>query len=154
LDPRTLETFRDDDETILLSIHSADLPHARPASAVLPVCKQYASLALASPGASMLARGLAGSDPHLRSARAVTNYRLIVQGEFAGTLTDLLIEPEDAEIRYLAVEQVIDRRKLQFHILPETVERFTWATQRIHLKHLQPVALESFAESAFLTSAA
>lgn len=142
LSPLAIETFREDDETILLSTHSSEVARAPIASSVLPVCKQYASLALASPGASSFARALTGADPHLRSARAVTHYRLNVRGEFAGTLADLVIEPAEGEVRYLAVEQIIDRRKIQFHIVPAAVERFTWASQRVLLKYLQPVVLD------------
>jgi sporulation protein YlmC with PRC-barrel domain len=142
LDPRALGIFREDEETILADVSARDLEQSPSANSVLPVCKQYASLALASPGASFLARGLTSSDPHLRSARAVTHYRLMVQGEFAGTLSDFLVDTEELGIRYLAVEQVIDRRRIQFHVLPASVERFTWATQRIHLRYLQPVVLE------------
>jgi sporulation protein YlmC with PRC-barrel domain len=142
VNPAAIETIRDEDETILLSAHSDELARAPLATSVLPVCKQYASLALSSPGASAFGRALVGSDPHLRSARAVTNYRLMVQGEFAGTLTDLLFAPHDAEIRYLAIEQVIERRRIGFHILPAAVERFTWASQRVLLKYLQPVEIE------------
>lgn len=144
LPPSVLETFRDDDETILLDVNSHDLAQLPSAASVLPVCKQYASLALSSPGASLLGRGLVGADPHLRSARAVMNYRLQLEGEFAGILADLLFDPAIGQIRCLVVEQVIDRRKLRFHLLPGAVERFSWATQRIHLKHLQPVVLEDF----------
>jgi sporulation protein YlmC with PRC-barrel domain len=141
LDPSAIEAIRDEDDTILLNIRSEDLHSAPPAASVLPVCKQYAALAFSSPGASLLARGLVASDPGLRSARAVTNYRLNFLGEFVGTLSDLLFDPADGEIRFLAAEQVIERRKIQFHILPTAVERFTWATQRVHLRHLQPVTL-------------
>lgn len=142
ISPMALDGFRDAEEVALLKLRSEDLAHARPAAAVLPVCKQYASLAMSSPGASHLGRNLVTADPHLRSARAVTNYRLQLNGEFAGMLADLLFDPEAREIRYLAVEQVIERRKVRFHILPSAVERFSWATQRVHLKHLQPVLLE------------
>lgn len=112
------------------------------ASSVLPVCKQYASFALASPGARLFARGVVGADPHLRSARAVANYRLNVAGEFAGTLADFIFDDESWTIRYLGVEQIVERKKLLFHLLPQSVERFTWATQRVVLRNLQPVHLD------------
>jgi sporulation protein YlmC with PRC-barrel domain len=112
------------------------------ANSVLPVCKQYASFALSSPGARMFARGLVGSDPHLRSAKAVMNYRINTGSDFGGTLADLIFDDESWALRYLAVEQIIERKKLRFHILPQSVERFTWATQRVFLRELQPVRLE------------
>ena len=155
LSPEAVDTVRDEDETILLNIHSADLVQAPSHTSVLPVCKQYASLALSSPGASAFGRALTGADPHLRSARAVANYRLNVMGEFAGTLSDLLFSPAAGwAIQYLAVEQVIDRRRIQFHILPAAVERFTWASQRVLLKYLQPVALARHTPASFLPSEA
>ena len=124
------------------------------ASSVLPVCKQYASFAFSSPGARLFARGVIGSDPHLRSARAVSNYRINVAGEFGGTVADFLLDDENFEIRYLAVEQVIERKKVCFHVLPESVERFTWATQRVFLRELQPVRLASDSASAEVLTAA
>jgi len=112
------------------------------ASSVLPVCKQYASFALSSPGARMVAHGAVGSDPHLRSTKAVMNYRINTGSDFGGTLADLIFDDGSWAIRYLAVEQIIERKKLRFHILPQSVERFTWATQRVFLRELQPVRLE------------
>ncbi len=106
-------------------------------ASVLPVCRQYASLALTSPKASELIQ----SDPRLRSARAVAHYQLNVNGEFAGSLSDFLFDDEGWEIRYLAVEQRIEQKRIQFHLLPQSVERFTWATQRVLLRDLQPVEL-------------
>jgi sporulation protein YlmC with PRC-barrel domain len=144
--PATIDAFYEAEEVLALKGLSTELEQAPSLASVLPVCKQYASLALASPGASTLARGLVTANPHLRSARTVINYRISVAGEFAGTLSDFLFDPKEATIRYLAVQQIIDRRKLQFHILPVAVERFTWATQRVILKHLQPVALEDSTE--------
>lgn len=146
ISPEAVEGYRDEDGTILLGIRSEDLAALPSATSVLPVCKQYASLAMSSPGASRQGRGLVGADPHLRSARATHHYKLQVLGEYAGNLTDLLFDAQTHEIRYLAVEQVIDRRHIRFNILPNAVERFSWATQRIHLKHLQPVVLEDPSE--------
>jgi len=121
-----------------LDLPSAEVCTLPLVGSVLPVCRQYASLAFNSPGASRLIAG----DPHLRSARAVSNYRINVDGqECGGTLEDFIFAEESWEIRYLAVEQSIEGRKVNFHVLPQSVERFTWATQRILLRDLQPVEL-------------
>ena len=72
----------------------------------------------------------------------MANYRLNLAGQFAGTLADLLCDDESWDIRYLAVEQIVDRKKLHFHLQPSSVERFTWATQRLVLRDLQPVMLQ------------
>jgi len=122
---------------VLLNLSSAKALTLPFASSALPVCRQYASLALGSPKAS----NLVPSDPHLRSARAVAQYRINVGGEFAGSLSDFLFDDENWEIRYLAVEQMIEQKKIQFHVLPQSVERFTWATQRVLLRSLQPIEL-------------
>jgi sporulation protein YlmC with PRC-barrel domain len=122
---------------VLLNISSAEMLMLPLASSVSPVCQQYASLAIGSPRTS----GLMHSDPHLRSARAVAQYQINVGGESAGTLSDFLFDDESWQIRYLAVERVIERKKVQFHVLPQSVERFTWATQRVLLRNLQPVEL-------------
>ncbi|MGZ8940274.1 MAG: hypothetical protein ACXW32_13795, partial [Limisphaerales bacterium] len=112
------------------------------ANSVAPVCKQYASFAYASPGGRMFASGVAGKDPHLRSAKAVLNYRINFGEEFSGTLADFILDTEGWQIRYLGIEQIIERKKLRFYILPHAVERFTWARQRVFLKELQPVRLD------------
>jgi sporulation protein YlmC with PRC-barrel domain len=122
---------------VLLNVSSVQTLALPLASSVLPVCRQYASLALGSPKTSDLAQ----SDPYLRSARAVVRYQLNPGGEFAGRLSDFLFDDETWEIRYLAVEQVIEQKKLHFHLLPQSVERFTWATERVLLRNLQPVEL-------------
>jgi len=124
-----------------LAIEAAEVASLRLASSVLPVCKQYASIALGSPGAAFFSNTLNGVDPHLRSAGTVIKYRLNLASEFAGILADLLLDANTWEIRYLKVEQVIDARKLQFHLLPQSVERFTWSTERVLLRELQPVEL-------------
>jgi sporulation protein YlmC with PRC-barrel domain len=121
----------------LLKVSSVQILALPLASSVLPVCRQYASMALGSPRANDLVQ----SDPYLRSARAVAQYQLNESGEFAGTLSDFLFDDESWEIRFLAIEQVIEQKKLRFHVLPQSVERFTWATQRVLLRNLQPVEL-------------
>ena len=72
----------------------------------------------------------------------MVNYRIDVAGESGGVLGDFLFDDETWTIRYLRAEQLIERKKLQFHLLPQSVERFTWATERLILRELQPVALE------------
>lgn len=118
------------------------------AGSVLPVCRQYASLAYAFPGARISSSATVASDPHLRSAKAVMSYRINAAGEFAGTLADCIFDDAAWQIRYLGVEKTIERKKMLFHVLPQSVERFTWTTQRIVLRELQPVRLESAERSA------
>lgn len=142
LAPAALESFRDQDETLVWKGSPDALAQAPSAQSVLTVCQQYASMALSSPGGSFRAPRLTGANPHLRSARAVMQYRLQFLGEFAGTLADLILDPSLSEVRYLAVEQTIDRRTVQFHIHSSAVERFTWTTQRVLLKFLEPVELD------------
>jgi sporulation protein YlmC with PRC-barrel domain len=140
--PEQIDSVSFESGIIKLVMDAAEIENLPLASSVLPVCKQYASFALSSPGARMFARGLVGSDPHLRSTKAVMNYRINTGADFGGTLADLIFDDESWTIRYLAVEQIIERKKLRFHILPQSVERFTWATQRVFLRELQPVRLE------------
>ena len=71
----------------------------------------------------------------------MSNYKVAVGDDVAGTLADFLIDDQTWEIRNLAVDHEIDGRKVAFHILPQTVERVTWATQRIALRLLLPVEL-------------
>ena len=140
--PDQVQTLSFESGIIHLALGADEIENLPLANSVLPVCKQYASFALASPGARMFARGLVGSDPHLRSAKAVMNFRINTDNDFEGTLADLVFDDESWTIRYLAVEQIIERKKLRFHILPQSVERFTWVTQRVFLRELQPVRLE------------
>jgi len=131
-----------------LNLASAELESLPFAGSVLPVCQQYASIAFASPGAALFLRNLSSADPHLRSARVVAHYRINLAGEYAGNLADFLFDDEAWEIRYLAVEQILDGKKIHFHLLPHSVERFTWSTERIVLRHLQPVKLAGEQRSA------
>lgn len=143
VDPGQVAAIWEDEGVIHLRLESHELEDLPPASSSLPVCKQYAALAYASPGARNLAGSVTGADPHLRSVRAVMTYRINVAGEFGGTLSDFLLDDQAWQIRYLGVEQVFERKKLNFYVLPQSVERFTWATQRVVLRDLQPVALEA-----------
>jgi hypothetical protein len=141
LTPGQIMALDDEFGSLQLFVPASEVTSLPLASTVLPVCKQYASIALASPGASLSGRALLNPDPHLRSSKIVTSYRIDAGGELGGTLQDLIFDDGPWEIRYLAVEQIIERRKLLFHILPQSVERFTWATQRVLLRDLQPVEL-------------
>jgi sporulation protein YlmC with PRC-barrel domain len=142
IEPEHINSVSFESGIINLALDAAAIENLPLASSVLPVCKQYASFALASPSARTFPRGLVGADPHLRSAKAVMNYRITNEAEFGGILADLVWNDENWTIRYLAIEQMIERKKLRFHILPQSVERFTWATQRVLLRALQPVLLE------------
>jgi hypothetical protein len=121
----------------MVKLLGPELPDLPLANSVLPVCRQYATIALGSPRSGDLVQ----ADPHLRSARAVLQYQMNIGGEFAGTLADFLFDDQTWTIRCLAIEQAIEQKKIHFHILPHSVERFTWATQRVLLRELQPVEL-------------
>ena len=112
-------------------------------SSVMPVCKQYAALSLASPGAGLFENRVAASSPKLRTAKAVTGYSINAAGEFSGRLKDLIFDSKSWEIRYLAIVHVIEGKKVVFHVLPQAVERFTWSTQRVVLRDLLPVRLDA-----------
>ncbi len=117
-----------------------------------PVCRQYAAMALSSPGARRRGRSAAGHDPYLRSARTVFNYCISVAGEFGGTLTDFIFDGAKWQIRYLAIEQALEDRKIHFHVPTQSVERFTWATQRVLLRDLQPVEIAAGEQGANISS--
>lgn len=138
LSPASLAAVTDENQSISLRLSASEIAGAPSASSVLPVCKQYGSLAFSSPGVGAPVR----CDPHLRSARAVMICELSLNGEPAGKVTDLLLDLAAAEVRYLAGEQWIDGRRVLFHLLPADVTRISWASQSVHLKALQPVLLE------------
>lgn len=139
----TPEQFEPDFEagSLHLFIPSSEITDLPLIGTVMPVCMQYATMSLGSPGASK--RTLAGADPYLRSAKAVLKYRIVASSEFAGNLGDLVFDDQRWAIRYLTLDQIIERRRVRFHILPQSVERFTWATQRMILRDLNPVELAS-----------
>jgi hypothetical protein len=97
---------------------------------------------------------MSNADPHLRSARATLTYQVNAADNSVGGLADLIFDDASWQIRYLAVERVQQGKKLRFHILPQSVERFTWATQRVILRHLQPVQLDDGAEETSVSYAA
>ena len=132
----------DQNDVLRLTIAASEFSKLPLANSVQPVCKQYESISLSSPGSQNFRRHAAAADPFLRSARVVSNYGIFVGSEFVGTLSDLLYDDGNWAIRHLAAEQVADGRTVRFHIVPEAVKRFTWATQRVVLHKLQPVTLE------------
>jgi hypothetical protein len=139
LDPSQVDLANEETGFLPLRV-SADVLEDLPlASSVLPVCKQYEAFAYSSPGARKH-RISAQLNPHLRSARAVVRYRLEVAGESGGNLADFLFDGGSGDIRYLGIEQELDRKKMRFFVLPQAVERITWATQRVILRELHPVA--------------
>jgi len=131
------------DETgeIRLTVSAEDLEQLPLASSVSPVCRQYEAFAYSSPGARKYATGVE-SNPHLRSAKAVIQYQINAGREFAGTVADFLYESGDWQIRYLGIEQKFERKTMRLYVLPQTVERITWATQRVVLRELNPVAVD------------
>lgn len=136
------EVARVCDETgmIRLRISAEGLEQLPLASSVSPVCKQYETFAYTSPGARKYATGME-ADPHLRSAKAVVRYQVRAGEGFEGTVADFLCATEDWQIRYLGIEQTFERKTMRFYVLPQAVERITWATQRVILKELNPVAV-------------
>src|SRR5687768_15838277 len=75
---------------VYFRINSAEIEELPPASSVLPVCKQYAALALGSPGAGLVADPLKASNPNMRTANAVIGYSIQADGESCGRLEDLI----------------------------------------------------------------
>lgn len=142
IDPRQVLGFDDAEGRVRLSLSLEELDESPLAGSILPVCRQYSSMAFASPGAASASGRWTGANPHLRSSRAVTSYEICVAGESGGRLADFIFEDAEAQIRYLAIEETIEKKTLRFHVLPQAVERFTWAQQRVILRDLQPVALE------------
>lgn len=141
LAPEQMELISVEEGFAASILSGEEIAQCPPASTCPPVCKQYAALALASPGAGLLEARQIKADPHLRSARAVMNYRTNYAGDFVGILGDLIFCDETWEVRRLGIEQVIDRKKLLFHVRPQAVERFSWSTQRVVLNELRPVPL-------------
>jgi hypothetical protein len=134
-----LAAVSNDPGIVRLGICADDLSSLPLASSALPVCKQYESFAYASPGTRRLALR---ADPHLRSAKAVMQCRLDLAGQLAGDVADFVYDSERWDICYVGIEQKFERKKMRSYVLPQAVERITWATQRVILRELNPVAME------------
>jgi hypothetical protein len=65
---------------------------------------------------------------------------------------DFLIGLKEWKIRYIAVEQLEQNKRICFLIHPENIERISWSTQRIVASYLDPVLSEP--GTATLVSAA
>ena len=106
-------------------------------SSYLPVCLQYASIASGSP----LSRRskLLNSDPHLRSAKALRNYNIHAGNDFAGWVTDFILDTSAWQVSYLQIEQLEQRKRISFHIHPKNIEKISWSTQRMIVHALEPV---------------
>lgn len=141
LSPGQVECLSEAEVCLHLKLAAAEVAELPFANSVLPVCKQYAALALSSRGAGLSGRYAGRSNPHLRSFRSVMTCQVEGPGDFLGSVADLLVDDQRWEIRYMAVEQSFGNKKLNFHILPQSIERFTWTTQRVVLRALQPVAV-------------
>jgi sporulation protein YlmC with PRC-barrel domain len=128
---------------VQLRLNAAELQALPLPNSVMPVCKQYAALSLSSPRTTFLAGRLAAASPNLRSAKVVLGYSINANGVFSGTLEDLICDDETLEIRYLAIGHSMDGKKLRFHVVPQSVERFTWSTQRVIMRELQPVRMDA-----------
>ena len=141
-------------DLIQFSLSSAEFEALPLPGSVMPVCKQYAALSLASPGAGLLPDRGAAANPNLRTAKAVMGYSIHAAGHFSGRLEDLIFDDESWEIRFLAIGHVIEGKKLRFHVVPQSVERFTWSTQRVVLRELQPVRLDAEPHQGSVSAAA
>jgi hypothetical protein len=149
LQPSDVVEVSEEIAIIGLKVSAGELEELPLASSVRPVCGQYAAFAYASRGAGTVA------DPHLRSAKTVMHYRLNVSGEAGGNLADFLYEGEGWEIRFLGIEQKFEQKTMRFYVLPQAVERITWAAQKVVLRELKPVALTTTKErEVFLGEAA
>jgi hypothetical protein len=129
-----------EDAVLRLTLRASQIGDLPLASSMLPVCKQYASLAFATPASS--ARRPGAANPYLRSARAVNRYQVVAADEPAGALVDLLLDDSDWQVRHLRVEQTIEDRQVSFYVQPQSVERFSFAARRLILRDLLPVELD------------
>ena len=124
-----------------LNLTDVELEECPLDSSYLPVCQQYAIYRSGSPGSLTVRRKLTESNPHLRSAKALFSYSVHFSGEFVGCLGDFVFDDSWA-IRYIGIEQLAQRKRLCFHLLPGSIQTISWATQRIQLRELNPVVMQ------------
>ncbi|MBU0496174.1 MAG: PRC-barrel domain-containing protein [Chloroflexi bacterium] len=74
-------------------------------------------------------------DPHLRSVRAVTDYRIHATDGTIGHLDDVFIDEDDWSIRYLlvATHDWLPGRKVL--VAPDWIERVSWPDEEIRVCH-------------------
>jgi hypothetical protein len=75
--------------------------------------------------------GLGGGDPHLRSARAMTGYRVQARNREIGHIDDFLVEGGAWAIRYV----VVQTRSHSWSLLvsPESVSGVSWEGRRLEV---------------------
>lgn len=114
------------------------LDSALPASCVLPVSKQYELL---TPGALSRASGLRTS-PYLRSYLAMRGYAAVSNKQYRGELADMTLNDFDWSIRSLQIQFPVQKKLVQFHLDPASVERVSCAARTINLKQFEPIQVE------------
>jgi hypothetical protein len=137
------QIFSSSAEYCELNLSAAELAECPLDSSFLPVCRQYAVLNAGSPGSVTVRRKLTESDPHLRSAKALSTYTVHFSGELIGILNEFFWN-EAWIIRYAGIHglELAERKRLSFHILTQSIQTISWSTQRVLLHELNPVAIE------------
>ena len=138
IEPSPALCFEPESRTLRATIPASAVPELPLASSVKPVCKQYENFAYGSPASRPGARS---ADPHLRSWREVSAYHLHHGGENAGMLGDLLFHRGAWTIASLEAVWEFAGKRLHFHLCPASVERISWAAQKIFLRELHPIHL-------------
>jgi hypothetical protein len=104
--------------TIHLSLTREEVESAPTVHQILPVCRQYE---------------LRFNHP------LVQGYSCVAEKSDVGTLADLLLDSETWRVPYLRVHFSAEKRTVQFHLQSNAVERLSWATRKVYLKHFEPV---------------
>ena len=78
-----------------------------------------------------------GSDPHLRSAEAVTGYRVLATDGLVGSVTGLMIHGRDWRIRELVVRASPKIAQDELFVLTGSVERISNAEAAVYLNLAQ-----------------
>ncbi len=73
-------------------------------------------------------------DPHLRSARDISGYKVQAVRQPVGTLTDLLIDDESWMVRYLVIDVGRPDTTRQVVVAADTVETVDWRQFAVYLE--------------------
>ena len=127
LAPSVVTRIDNDENLIHVGLSRADCDALPSANTVLPVCRQYL-LRAASPG-----RAFASTDPHLRSAVAVTGNEINDNEQHLGIVHDFLVDPRTWTIAFL-VGRRFGMNEREFLVPSAAVSQISFASRRVTIQ--------------------
>lgn len=127
LPPTNVARIDNDENVLHVALNRAECESLPSATTVVPVCRQYA---LRSP---TLMRNSASSDPHMRSALAVTGYEINDSEQHLGVIHDFLIDRHNWTIAFL-VGRRFGMQEREFLVPTSAVAQISFASRRVAIR--------------------